>query len=206
MAEMKAPFIEWGVSARALPGQADSGDRSLVRPEPEGALVAVVDGLGHGLEAASTAERAIRAVDRLAGEPLLAILAGCHEALLGTRGATLSLARWNARARDLNWLGVGDVTGLFLGAASGPGGGPREHLVRRVGVVGVMLTPPLPQTVSVTRGGLLVLATDGIAGGFDRTLDPTGRPGSLADQILDGYSRENDDALVLVARLIAEER
>ena len=42
------PWIEWGVATRALPGQAESGDRHLVQRFPDGVLAAVVDGLGHG--------------------------------------------------------------------------------------------------------------------------------------------------------------
>ena len=50
---MTAPrLIEWGVATLALPGEAQSGDRHLVKPVGSTVLVAVVDGLGHGAEAA----------------------------------------------------------------------------------------------------------------------------------------------------------
>lgn len=202
---MKSPFVEWGVAGRALQGQTDTGDRHLVRPQSDGALLAVVDGLGHGKEAARAADLAIRMVERLAGEPPLSIVTRCHEGLLGTRGVTLSLARWDGRAGELIWLGVGDVTGILLRAGSGPGAAG-EHLLRRVGVVGVMLTPLLVRTVTLERGGLLILATDGIAAGFDGALDPRDPPASLADRILERYSKETDDALVLVARLVGMRR
>jgi hypothetical protein len=38
--------IEWAVAELLLPGQTESGDRYLVTPTPDGALVAAVDGLG----------------------------------------------------------------------------------------------------------------------------------------------------------------
>ena len=47
------PFLEWGVAAQALPGEAISGDRHVMQAFPSGALVAVIDGLGHGEEAAT---------------------------------------------------------------------------------------------------------------------------------------------------------
>ena len=200
---MKAPFIEWAVAARALPGEVDSGDRCLVRPQSDGALLAVVDGLGHGPEAARAAELAIRIIDSRADDPGPAIVARCHEGLRGGRGVTLGLARWNARARDLAWVGVGDVCGIVVrnGAANGA-----ERLLSHVGVVGHVSTPLRVRTAAVGQGSLLVLATDGIERAFDRLLDLREPPESLADRILRECSKKTDDALVVVARLIGEER
>jgi len=200
---MKAPFVEWAVASRAYPGEVDSGDRCFVRPEADGALLAVVDGLGHGPEAARAAELAIRIIGNQADEPGPTIVARCHEGLRGGRGVTLGLARWNARGRDLAWLGVGDVCGILL--RDGPGAAP-ERLLSHVGVVGHVSTPMRVRTAAVGQGGLLVLATDGIEGSFDRLLDLREPAESLAGQILRQCSKKTDDALVLVARLIGEEQ
>jgi len=51
-------LIEWGVATLALPGETQSGDRHLVKPVGSTVLVAVVDGLGHGAEAATAAQAA----------------------------------------------------------------------------------------------------------------------------------------------------
>ena len=55
---MAMPF-EWGLAARALHGQAESGDLHLVAPFAGGVLIAAVDGLGHGSEAAAAARVAV---------------------------------------------------------------------------------------------------------------------------------------------------
>ena len=47
--------IDTGVATLPLPGEPESGDLSLVKRIGSGTLVAVVDGLGHGQEAASAA-------------------------------------------------------------------------------------------------------------------------------------------------------
>ena len=47
--------IEWGVASRSLPGQPTSGDRSIVKAFYDGVLMAAVDGIGHGEEAATAA-------------------------------------------------------------------------------------------------------------------------------------------------------
>jgi len=62
METVSAGLLEWGVAELVLPGQTESGDRYLVTPTPEGGLVAVVDGLGHGAEAAEAAKGAVRSL------------------------------------------------------------------------------------------------------------------------------------------------
>src|SRR5216683_1379133 len=62
------PCIEWGVAARALPGQAVSGDLHLVKPFSKGVLLAAVDGLGHGDEATLAAQLAVTTLERNAEE------------------------------------------------------------------------------------------------------------------------------------------
>src|SRR2546425_13287314 len=88
----RSALIEWGVAALALPGEAQSGDLHLVKPIGTGVLVAVVDGLGHGAEAATAAQAAVAALERHATETPIALIERCHRALKGTRGVVMSVA------------------------------------------------------------------------------------------------------------------
>ena len=198
MEALSGSLLEWGVATRALPGQSDSGDRHLVKPLPDGALLAAVDGLGHGREAAVAADLAVRTVESHSGLPLIEIVERCHQSLLRTRGVALSLARWDATQRSVTWVGVGNVEGLLQQAEPGSRPG-RERLLLRVGVVGVRLPVLQASRVAVPGAGLLIFTTDGIANGFDQLLDSRIRPQPLADQILARHSKRTDDALVLVA-------
>src|SRR2546427_9658051 len=92
-ASVGAPaLIEWGVASLALPGEAESGDRHLVKPVGTGVLVAVVDGLGHGIEAASAAKAAVAALERHASESPVPLLERRHPALKGARGPVRGVA------------------------------------------------------------------------------------------------------------------
>src|SRR5690349_19049493 len=114
-ASVGAPaLIEWGVAALALPGEAESGDRHLVKPVGTGVLVAVMDGLGHGAEAASAAKAAVAALERHATESPARLLERCHRALQGTRGVVMSVASFTKAERSMTWVGVGNVEGLLL--------------------------------------------------------------------------------------------
>ena len=165
-------------------------------------MALAVDGLGHGPEAARAAGLAIDTAEAHAARPLIEIVEECHRRLLPTRGAALSLARWSAPLRRLEWIGVGNVEGLVLQPAAGAGIG-RERLLLRSGLVGVNLPLLRVQAVEVPGDGRLIFATDGIGREFDRGLDPSDPPQTLADRILVRSFKGDDDALVLVVRLHA---
>lgn len=197
--------LECGLASRPLPGESVSGDLSLVRSSHRGILAAVVDGLGHGDEAAAAAALAVRTLEHHAGEPLFQLLNRCHRSLSGTRGVVMSLAEFNPEAEEMTWLGVGNVEGVFL-RGKAAGAPPREPLLLRSGVVGENLPPLMASIVPIMRGDTLVFATDGIEHGFLERLSPAEPPQKMADRILASHARKTDDALVLVARYVGYAR
>ena len=56
--------VEWSVAKMCRRGEATSGDLAVVNVLPGGALVAGVDGLGHGAAAARAARRRARSSAR----------------------------------------------------------------------------------------------------------------------------------------------
>jgi hypothetical protein len=198
------PLIEWGVAARPLEGEAESGDLHVVQPFPKGVLVAAVDGLGHGPEAAAAARSAVVTLADYAHEPVISLVKRCHERLIRTRGVVMSLASFNALDNTVTWLGVGNIEGLLLRAdvAANP---PRENVLLRGGVVGYQLPALHASILFVTRGDVLIFATDGIQSGFVEDVTLSDPPQRIAEDILARRARGTDDALVLVARYLGHE-
>jgi negative regulator of sigma-B (phosphoserine phosphatase) len=193
------PFLEWGVAAQAFPGQATCGDRHVMQAFPSGALVAVIDGLGHGEEAATAAEIAVTTLIGHAHEPVITLLNRCHEQLRASRGVVMSMASFNAVEGTLTWSGVGNVEGM-LRRLGGPANASDESLLLRGGIVGIQLPPLSASIVPVLPGDTLIFVTDGITHGFADKLSPRDPPQELADRILAQHSKGTDDALVLIAR------
>src|SRR5439155_159371 len=108
-----AELIDWAVAARPLPGQSCSGDAHVVAPFPEGVLIGVVDGLGHGEEAAAASDRAVQTLRTHAGEPEEMLVRHCHDALRGTRGAVMSLVSIRPVDGSMSWIGVGNVEAII---------------------------------------------------------------------------------------------
>jgi phosphoserine phosphatase RsbX len=188
-------LVEWGAAKRTMAGESESGDLHVVQPFSGGVLVAVVDGLGHGPEAAVAARAAAHALRRDAGEPVGTIVRRCHADLRKTRGVVLSLASFDARDETMSWLGVGNVEAVLFRTD----GSAKEALVLGNGVVGYQLPRLRESILQVSAGDALVLATDGIRQEFART-SPVGRdPNAAAAEIVREFSKGTDDALVLVA-------
>ena len=66
-------FIEWDVAQATLKGENKSGDGYLVKPFAKNVLVAVVDGLGHGDEAAAAAKIAVDVLDANAHDSVISL-------------------------------------------------------------------------------------------------------------------------------------
>jgi serine/threonine protein phosphatase PrpC len=179
----------------------ESGDLHLIARFADGVLAAVMDGLGHGPEAAFAARQAARILESGAAEPVIALVQQCHDALRRTRGVVMSLASFTARDSSMAWIGVGNVETVLLRAD--PAARPRREAINaRGGVVGYQLPPLRATALPVSRGDTLIMATDGIRTAFASALSTASAPQELADSIMARHCKGSDDALVLVARYV----
>jgi hypothetical protein len=196
------PSVAWASAGAPLPGERVSGDRAVVAEADGVVLVAVIDGLGHGPEAAAAAIAAAAVLEAAPELPLAELVVTCHERLRHTRGVVLSVASFALARGAMTWLGIGNVEGWLVRAHATPQM-PDRALVPHAGTVGYLLPTLAPRTVAVADGDTLVFASDGIHGGFRREILGTRSPPEIADAIFAGYAKPSDDSCVLVARYVA---
>jgi phosphoserine phosphatase RsbX len=200
----RAGVVEWCVAGRPIPGEDQSGDDALVLADEGIVLVAAVDGLGHGPGAREAADAAVASLRQDPGDDVVALTERCHEALRSTRGAAIGLAVFRDGG-TVTWLGIGNITGRLVsrGGLSAP---ERRWLSCQSGIAGDDDLPPLhPTAIPVRRGDVLILATDGIDESFGDSVAVSGTCEEIAGRVLDEYARATDDALVVVARYLAED-
>lgn len=195
-----ASCLQWAVAAAPYPGQPVSGDLHLVAEFPGGVLLVVIDGLGHGPEAAAAARLAADSLQRTAGSDLASAISECHQDLRGSRGVVLAAVRYEPGQRRVEWSGVGNVEAV-LWLRPGRADGERVCIVPRGGVVGYQLPRLHVASVAVQPGDLCCLASDGIVSSFAEARPAFCEPERLAAHILERFGRGTDDAVVLAARL-----
>jgi len=198
---INSPLVEYGVANFALPGEGTSGDCHVLIARPGGLLVAAIDGIGHGEEAADAAETAASVFQSGAGEPVISLVEECHRTLRSTRGVVLSVASIDLAHGMMTWLGVGNVVGA-LARVVPRGSNYPEMLLLRGGVVGSQLPALQAQVLPVSEGDTLFFATDGIKGHFVETVSARENPKRAADRILQKFHTATDDALILAVRLL----
>jgi negative regulator of sigma-B (phosphoserine phosphatase) len=197
--------LERGVAERALRGEHRSGDRAVLAAYQGGALVAAIDGLGHGSDAADAAAVAAQVLAARPDDEPAHLLDACHEALIRTRGAVMTLAWFDLDDARLSWTGVGNVEGRLVHAGTPfptHPGAPTEGALTKGGVVGYNLPPIRVTSADLLAGDVMVLATDGIDSGFAQAIAGGGTAQDIADRILAEHGKEGDDALVVVVRYL----
>ena len=195
--------LECGCAGDAIEGEPRSGDLAVLAPYPGGALVAVIDGLGHGDAAADAAEAAATVLREHPGEAPQALFQRCHEALRRTRGVVMTVAWFDLGERQLRWVGVGNVEARLLRAGVRPDGlppSPPSPLVLG-GVVGYQLPKAIRAgRVALEPGDAVVFATDGVAADYSAVLDSGLDVQAQADRVLHSHGKGSDDALTVVVR------
>src|ERR1043166_3238017 len=197
---MLESFIEWEVAHQTLTGQKESGDSYLVKAFDNSVLVAVVDGLGHGAEAAAAAKIAVSTLGANPRNNVISMFQKSHEALRQSRGVVMSVALMNSADATATWMGVGNVEGVLV--RSNPDIKPqKESLLIRAGVVGGQLPALHASMIPIMPGDTLAFATDGIVSSFSEKINSHDPPAEIATTILANHTKGSDDALVLVARV-----
>ncbi|BCV21734.1 SpoIIE family protein phosphatase [Moorella sp. Hama-1] len=189
--------LEVGVYTRAREGEFTCGDACLVKDEAGIFNLAVVDGIGHGPEAARAAAAAIACLETGLDVGLENIFRRCHQRLMGTRGAVAALCRVDKKKGLWQAAVVGNILLQILAGK----------------IVTPLTTPGIlgynyPRRLLIDRGpyqegDLFLIHSDGIQEG---AVSPAALvnsplpPQELARLIGEEHGRRDDDVAVIVAR------
>jgi negative regulator of sigma-B (phosphoserine phosphatase) len=173
----------------AKEGELENGDAALVRRWDGRTLLAVIDALGHGTQAAAAAAAATSFLDTVtSAHGMREIMDGLHERLRGTRGAAaMVLLCHEGRVQG---CGVGNVEmRVYRG---------RVPAVLSPGVLGASLSRLHLFEGRPSPGARIVLFSDGITARFDDEAAKALPAGDTCRAIMDRHRRAHDDATVLV--------
>lgn len=195
----KTPGLEVDGVSVAYPGETVCGDGWSVVETPDQSLTMVVDGLGHGRQAAEAARDAIEVFRAQADRSPAEILGAAHSALRSTRGAAMAIALVDRRRDEVRFAGVGNIAAVLLD----PRSGRTTSMVSRNGIVGHTMHKVQEFTYPWARDLLLVMNSDGLTSHWQLERYPglmLRSPGLIAGVLYRDFKRGRDDVTVLVAR------
>ena len=178
-------MLERGVAGRA---RGRGAARATWRSSSPNAAAGwrVIDGLGHGDEAADAAERSPRGDPRARrGRAAATLLAACHEALLTTRGVVMTAAWFDLERSSCR--GPASATSR-RGSCARPRGSARTSRSSSAACSATGCRDPAgPRCRS--SAATLVLITDGIDAAISPSLAARAPRSALAERILERHGR-----------------
>jgi serine phosphatase RsbU (regulator of sigma subunit) len=180
-------------------GESVSGDAWASHVDGALATLIVVDGLGHGPQAADASNAAIRVFRQRAGLAPADMIEEIHSALRATRGAAVSVATVDRDRQIVRFAGVGNVAASMVSPLA-----PRQGLASHNGTAGVTMRRVQEFTYPIRPHDVLVMHSDGINTHWNAE-NHTGLwrrdPALIAAAIYRDHTRGRDDSTVVVARL-----
>jgi anti-sigma regulatory factor (Ser/Thr protein kinase) len=204
VSERAAPrdqLLDVGAVCLPIDGETACGDGWAVVQSADRAVILLVDGLGHGPNAAVAADTALASFRAASGGTPAELVATLHQSLRATRGAALAVAEVTPAVdgATIRYCGVGNTVAMLLGAVDPPRALPSMN-----GTAGLQVRAMQEATLPWRRGSMLVLHTDGIttrwrADAYRGIL--AHHPTVLATALQRDHTRGRDDATVLTFRL-----
>ncbi len=190
------PEPQIGVAARVFPGQSVNGDAWCVHRHGGRWRIALIDGAGHGPQAAHVAAAAVALLDANPEWSGQEAVTRCHLALKGTRGAVMTVAVLEPGFDKLVVTGAGNIEARLWT------GDREQHLLTQRGMIGSNIPTIRPVEVELGPTRILSLHSDGVRARFslrEASVTAGGGAPEIASALLRDHARtDDDDATVLV--------
>ena len=177
-------------------GEQVSGDTVIMAQQEGHLFLAIVDALGHGLQANSVAQLAEQFLKDHWKADLLQTMLGLHTALSGTIGAAAGLCVVDTLKRQLHYAGVGNTVFRTVGSRE-------ARLISVEGVVGIRMRKPNVQHLELNLSDVVLLYTDGVSDRFTVEQYPQiiyHSPAAVAHRVVERFGKTHDDATCMVMR------
>lgn len=187
--------VALGAIADPYPGETVSGDAWACCGGNQTPTLMLVDGSGHGPNAASAAETAIAAFSHHQALDCVRLAQTIHAALKPTRGGAIGMARIDREHRLVRFVGIGNISAAVLS------GGECRRMVSQHGVAGYVAARVTEFTYPYADRATVILHSDGLSAKWD--IDKyaglaASHPSLIAAALFGKMRRERDDACITV--------
>jgi hypothetical protein len=189
--------VRLGAARRALHGDSRCGDAYAWWNDGADWTLCLVDGLGHGPEAAEAAEAALAVAEGCRDLSPRDMLGAVDAAIRWSRGAAMGVVKVDAAGRSLVHAGIGNVRAALFGE-------PVLRFEGTPGIVGGGARVPVMASAAWRDGDMLLLWSDGFGPYLSLdgpSLRLKGDPEGLAAQLIERFGTGRDDAAVVCCLL-----
>lgn len=186
-----------GAISVAKRGEPVCGDGWTLEQGGGRTILMVIDGLGHGVEAAAAARTALAAAHKNAKLDAPNLLEAVHDALRPTRGGAGLVLALQPESELCTACGIGNI------AASIHGTGKVRSMVSHNGILGHQVRKMQAFDYPFPRGALLIAYSDGLTSHWDLSAYPgleARHPAIVAAALHRDFDRGRDDVTVVVVR------
>ena len=192
----EAQHIDVGFAGAAHHRESVSGDAWAVEQVGRRTMLLLVDGLGHGIIAATAARAAVRLFHDNVRRAPAAIVQALHDGLRSTRGAAVAVTEIVPEHGVVKFAGVGNVSAAIVTPST------RRHLVSHNGTAGHAVRRIDEFSYPWPKDSVLVEHTDGLGTQWDLDRYPglmTRSPSLIAAVLYRDFNRRRDDVSVVAA-------
>ena len=187
--------VDYFVAEKPL--ESVNGDTAFVDVEQEQMFLGIVDGAGHGPEAHSIAQASRAFLEENKSTELPALVQALHEKLRGTRGGVAIVGKLDFEWLQLRYVGVGNIVLRKFGVVM-------KREITQGGVIGYHVRTPQERMLQLSLGDVVVMHTDGITSqsgieDYPQILRDDAK--TIANKLLEKFSKNDDDATCLVIRI-----
>jgi negative regulator of sigma-B (phosphoserine phosphatase) len=184
------PSLVVAQKVRSRRGEVDCGDAVVSMRGDEAAVLALIDGLGHGEHAAAAARAAVAALQRQKADTSMeARFLGVHESVRDTRGVAMTIVV--ITKERLVAAGVGNVA-LRVSQTKLP-------YVATAGILGSAYVRPRVASAPLVPNTRIVLHSDGVSPRFSLLGVSDLDASAACEAIFESRASVHDDAAIVVA-------
>ena len=191
-------LMQFGTVIKALEGEKVCGDAYFIKAFENKVLIAVIDGLGHGPDAAVAANTAVECIKNNYKKGLTEIIESCHKEMKGTRGAVIGIALIDLKNSILRYTGVGNIEAMVKS----------QTVFKPISINGILgynnLHTVKEEEFPFNPGDLILLHSDGISKQFDLNIYPPEflgqHPQIIVERVMAEFDSKRDDLCIVAAR------
>jgi phosphoserine phosphatase RsbX len=185
------------IAQRSFKDSPHCGDRGACWEQDDVAVMAMIDGLGHGETAEIAALAAMEYVSEHLDETIEEILFGCNKAIAGTIGVAMSITMLDKLNGVASFAGVGNTTAKVVSRQNWRS----FSMASDPGIVGERIRSLFTENVEYLPDYLLLMYTDGISPMIDiGKYDAEHRAdlGTWAEMLVEDWGSKNDDRTLMI--------